>query len=271
MPSVEPNPLLRRLPSDVAAIVAKEWTYFRREPQFKAMAVQTVYTLVLLSVGIVLPSLRGGVWGMLPGDDLLLGVSGVLLLSLLPLLFNVWAGEGAAITLLFSLPTPRRALLLGKNVAHGTLLLGVCGVGLVAAAALSGHWESLPAAGAWVVLAAPLLLAAGNLVSIRFPHRMLVRGQRWQRGGVAAAADGSGCAYAVLYAAGLRRDVSGPAPRAGRRGLAGPLGHPDVLVRALPAPRRRLLGRPVRHPARSGRGLAAAREPEIMQKIVPGE
>ena len=192
---------------------------------------------------------------MLRGDKLLLGVSGVLLLSLVPLLFNIWAGEGAAITLLFSLPTPRRALLLGKNVAHGTLLLGVCGVGLVAAAALSGHWEALPAAGAWVVLAAPLLLAAGNLVSIRFPHRMLVRGQRWQRGGVAA-----GRLRLRLrrpLRAGLRGDARGPAPRAGRRPAAGPPGHPGVLVRALPAPRRRLFGRAVRHPAQTSRGLAA--------------
>jgi hypothetical protein len=196
-----PLPNLRGFPPEVAAMMWKEWTYFRRDPQYKALAVQSVYTLVVLSASIALPSLRQGSWGLLPGDGLLLGVSGVLLLSLLPLLFNQWAGEGAAITALFSLPTPRRAMLLGKNAAHGSLLLVVCAVGLLVAATFGHAWHGLPLAGAWVLLAGPLLLAAGNLVSVRFPHRMMVRGQRWGRGGTASADDGtgSGCAYSLLY------------------------------------------------------------------------
>ncbi len=132
---------------------------------------------------------------------LLWALSATLLLSLLPLLFNIWGGEGAAVTVLFSLPTPRRALLLGKNLAHGAVLIGLNVIGLTALAALLGVWADLPLLLVWTLVAAPTLLAAGNLVSIRFPHRMLVRGQRWQKGGVAAAggADGTGCVYVFLY------------------------------------------------------------------------
>ena len=267
----EPNQLLRRLPGEIAAVAAKEWTYFRREPQYKAMAVQTVYTLVLLSVSIVLPSLGRGWEGLKNGDGLLLGVSGVLLLSLLPLLFNIWAGEGAAITVLFSLPTPRRSLLLGKNLAHGTLLLGVCAVGLTAAAALSGDWASLPTAGVWVVLAAPLLLAAGNLVSVRFPHRMLVRGQRWQRGGTASAGDGSGCAYAFLYALAYAAAFLALLPVLAAVLLPGRLGIPGFWhVLSLPLASVYSVGLYLIL-LRQAEVWLLAREPEIVQKIVPGE
>ena len=120
--------------------------------------------------------------------------------ALIPLLFNIFGGEGAAITVLFSFPTRRRAILLGKNLAHVPVLLIVNFVGLTLAAALTPPWSAFPLALIWTLLAAPVLLAAGNLVSIRFPHRMLVRGQRWSRGGVAhAGGEGSGCAYGLLY------------------------------------------------------------------------
>ena len=237
---------------------AKEWTYFRREPQYKAMAVQTVYTLVLLSASIALPSLRRGGWGLLPGDGLLLGVSGVLLLSLLPLLFNIWAGEGAAITVLFSLPTPRRALLLGKNVAHGALLLGVCGVGLTAAAALER--------------------AAGRRCRRRgrgwcWPRRCCWRRATWSR---SAFRTGCWCGASAGSAAGWPRRGTAPAaptpsctcwPTGQRFWRCCPCWPPSLLPGrwgipalwyALSLPlAAALLGRPLRHPARAGRGLAA--------------
>lgn len=270
-PAVGHSALAGHLPDDVAAIVQKEWTYFQREPQYKALAVNTIYTLVILGVGVMTPFLGHG-GPQLPGDGLLLGVAGVLLLSLLPLLFNIWAGEGAAITVLFSLPTPRRALLLGKNLAHGTLLLGVCALGLIAAAMLSKQWAALPEAGAWVLLAAPVVLAAGNLVSIRFPHRMLVRGQRWQRGGVATAGDGgSGCAYAFLYLLAYGATFLALLPvlaaillpnHWGISGLWYALSLPLAAVYS---------GALYLILLRQAEVWLLAREPEIMQRIVPGE
>ncbi|MDQ2799245.1 MAG: hypothetical protein M3Y13_06345 [Armatimonadota bacterium] len=196
------NALLARLPADIAAVAGKEWTYFRREPQYKAMLVQIVYTIVAIAIPVLLPMTSGRMFAggaFWQSDWVLFGVSGTLLLSTLPLLFNMWGGEGAAITFLFSLPTSRRSMLLGKNLAHGAVALLINGAGLLAAAVVTGRAGGLPLALAWVCLALPVLLAAGNLVSIQFPHRMLVRGQRWSKGSVSASSDGAGCAYGVLY------------------------------------------------------------------------
>lgn len=198
------NDRASRLPPDIAAVARKEWVYLRREPQYKAMAMQMVYVLVAIAIPILLPSAASpglGRRAMLESDWFLPGVSATLLLGLLPLLFNLWGLEGAAITVLLSFPTRRRSLMLGKNLAHAVVLLAVSVLGLLGAAILTGHARTLPLAFAETLVAAPLLLAAGNLVSARFPHRMLVRGQSWKRGNPSAAggADGAGCAYAFLY------------------------------------------------------------------------
>ncbi len=198
-----PTGLWARLPSDVAAMAGKEFVYFRREPQYKALAVNVVYTVVIVAMSILLQATghgrhRAGLVAL--GDWLFFGLSTTLIVAMSPLLFNIFGGEGAAVTMLFSFPTRRRAMLLGKNLAHLSVYLGINIIGLVAIATVSGRWDLLPAALAWVIIAAPVLLAAGNLVSIRFPHQMLVRGQRWQRGGVATISSGNnGCAYVLLY------------------------------------------------------------------------
>lgn len=193
----------RFIPAEVAAIKNKEFIYLTREPQYKAMAINVLYTLVAIAVPILLPiasRTSPGETITLLGDWVLFALSGTLLLALIPLLFNIFGGEGAAITVLFSFPTRRRSILLGKNLAHVTVLVIINFAGLALAAALTGHWGAFPLALIWTLLAAPVLLAAGNLVSIRFPHRMLVRGQRWSRGGVAhASSEGGGCAYGLLY------------------------------------------------------------------------
>ncbi len=199
-------PLARALPPAALAMMGKEWTYLQREPQYKAMAVNVLYTLAVIGLPFLLPlSGRSNAYGHLSflGEWLLFGVAGTLLLALLPLLFNIFGGEGAAVTVLFSFPTRRRDILLGKNGAHGAVLLLVTALGLSVAAALTHEWRAWPAAYALVLLCAPVLLAVGNLVSIRLPHRVLVRGQRWSRGGIASASGGlgEGCGYAFLYLA----------------------------------------------------------------------
>ena len=205
-PHARVSPWARILPPAALAVMGKEWTYLQREPQYKAMAVNVLYTLAAIGLPFLLPlSGRTNVSGRLGflGEWLLFGVAGTLLLALLPLLFNIFGGEGAAVTVLFAFPTRRRDILLGKNGAHGAVLLLVAALGLGLAAALAHQWQALPAAFALVILAGPVLLAVGNLVSIRLPHRVLVRGQRWSRGGMASASGGlgEGCGYAFLYLA----------------------------------------------------------------------
>ncbi len=267
-------PWARFLPPAAAAVMGKEWVYLQREPQYKAMAVNVLYTLAAIGLPFLLPlSGHGDTRGRLSflGEWLLFGIAGTLLLALLPLLFNIFGGEGAAVTVLFSFPTRRRDMLLGKNGAHGVVLLLVAAIGLTAAAALTHQWQALPAAFALVILAAPVLLAVGNLVSIRLPHRVLVRGQRWSRGGIASASGGlgEGCGYAFLYLAAYIAAFAAVLPCVaavllpGRFGIAPgwyalslplALGYALVLYRVL-------LGQ--------AETWLLAREPEIAGRIVP--
>ena len=237
------------------------------------MAVNSLYTLVAIAAPILLP-LSGGAASTLSylGDWLLFGFSATLLLSLLPLLFNLWGGEGAAVTVLFSFPTRRRALLLGKNLAHGALLLILNVVGLFLVAGLTNRWGALPLALVWTFLACPVLLAAGNLVSVRFPHRMLVRGQRWSRGGMATTGDSSqGCAYASLYLLAYGATIIALLPAAAAVLLPRLLGGPSLWY-ALTLPLAALYSGAL-YVVLLGQAETwlLAREPEIASRIVPAD
>ncbi|MGO8671429.1 MAG: hypothetical protein ACLQVD_08730 [Capsulimonadaceae bacterium] len=194
------------IPVQIAALMRKELTYLRRDPQYKAVLVQMVYIVGLIVVPLVLNRAPSNVdilgsassrtrdyFGLVP----LIGVTAALVMATSPLIFNIFGGEGAALTVLFSFPAPRRGILVAKNLSHGLLLIGMCTVALSVMAALRGLWVWLiPVLGAFC-LSLPILLATGNLVSIRLPHRMLVRGQRLQ-GGSTPSIGGAGCAYPFL-------------------------------------------------------------------------
>jgi hypothetical protein len=193
--------LLSRLPEDVAAVVGKELTYLVRDPQYKAMAVQRLYSLMAIAIPIIVPSYRYGRHFSMHayGGVAFIGVGSSLLLAMTPLAFNIFGSEGAAITVLFSLPTRRRSILIGKNLAHFVVMaiLAVVGLGLVSV--VTHRWSDLPLALLTVLISAPVLFAAGNLISVRLPQKMLMRGQRWQRGGLGGPGNGAGCLYNLAY------------------------------------------------------------------------
>lgn len=195
--------LLNAIPREVGAVTEKELVYLVRDPQYKAMAVQLLYTMMALAIPILLPSYQVG--KSLPNTVFqgwaLLGVGAALLLSMAPLVFNIFGGEGAAITVLFSLPTRRRNIFLGKNLAHLAVLALLGLVGMTVISAGLHQWAAMPLALLTVIIAAPVLMAAGNLISVRLPHRMLVRGHRWQKGGASMSGGNAGCLYALAYMA----------------------------------------------------------------------
>ena len=198
-----PAGVLAWLPQDVGAVAGKELTYLVRDPQYKALGVQLLYSMLALAVPLLLPSYRIGrqpLWTSF-GNIALLGVDSALLLAVAPLVFNIFGGEGAAITVLFSLPTSRRSILIGKNISHFFVVTALGTIGLTVVCAFTHLWGGFPIALLTVILAAPVLLAAGNLISVRLPHRMLVRGQRWQRGGASTGDANAGCLYGLAYVA----------------------------------------------------------------------
>jgi len=209
------------LPPALAAVIQKEWRYLWRDPQYKVAAINMLYTLVIFALAFILnPSWRyltampgSGFGGALGGPlaAFLRGlisfrIVGILLLASLPLVFNIFGGEGTSITILFSFPTPRRYLFIGKNLAHAAIVLALCVVGVLGGSYLTNTLSYAGIGLLEALVAIPILLAAGNLISIRFPHRMVVRGQRWNRSnqvalGGAGGGTGTGCGYAFVYLA----------------------------------------------------------------------
>jgi hypothetical protein len=193
-----------------AAIAQKEGRYLVREPQYKAIAVNMLYSLFVLAVPFL-----WGTGGQSAGPSLHLSAlhnimpflaTGVLMLATMPLVFNIFGGEGAAVTVLLSFPTPRPAILLGKNATHSLLILALAGVALVALCSALHALDVAALAFVWVLAATPVMLGAGNLISVFFPHRFAIRGQRWSRGervniggASSGGGTGSGCAYYFLY------------------------------------------------------------------------
>ncbi len=178
----------------VRAMWTKERRYFERDPAYKAAFVQMIYMLVV----VVMPWLQmrnnpavlpGGEVGFIMREVLPFVVATGLTTTFLPITFNILGGEGNAITVLLSLPTPRREVVLGKNLLHALILVPIPAVVIVAVCALLHVSHLAPIGLLWVAIDVATLLGIGNVVSMLLPHRMVVRGQGYQR---------PGCGYALI-------------------------------------------------------------------------
>jgi hypothetical protein len=205
-----PSRVLRWWHSEVGALVQKEWIYLIREPQYKALAVNMVYSLVPMVFAFGLRQHAPGAdisaltaSGRLPpiwSLGIMIVIPSALLLTTLALTFNVFGGEASAITVLLTMPTRRLQFLQAKNIAYLPISLLIASVGAIAGAVIMHGFSLLPIVAAWIVMVILVMMGTGNLVSVRFPHRIVIRGQRWRSGGnVAFGGGASGCGYALLY------------------------------------------------------------------------
>jgi hypothetical protein len=201
----------------IQSIVQKEWRYFIRDPQYKAMGSRILYLMVVFGFTFARANAIGhnpfsgsqsgsaGIMGNLIHLTMPMDMSAFLLLAVLPLTFNIFGGEGAAVTMFFSFPTPRRHLFFGKNVAHGTLIFAITFIGVCVVSYLTHSLSTLPLITVWLFTATLVLLGAGNLVSVRFPTKLVLRGGLLSRGGQMSVgtsqSPGAGCAYSLLYLA----------------------------------------------------------------------
>jgi hypothetical protein len=193
------------------AIAQKEWRYLLRDPQYKALAMNALYMIAVWGFSLTQGGGRrffefgedtGNPFARILRATLPILISGFILLFSMQLTFNIFGGEGPAVTLLFSFPVSRRTLVLGKNLAYGLVVLIVEVAAVIAASILTHDFSTLPISLFWVTMATLVILAAGNLVSVKFPTRLVIRGGRFGRGGQVSAGSrsmGSGCSYMLLY------------------------------------------------------------------------
>jgi hypothetical protein len=201
--------------NEIFALVRKERAYLIREPAYKALAVNTLYTLAAMFFAFFNAGAMTdhSIWqtnGYAGGDAFgpmlwirvirVFMLPTILLLATLPLTFNIFGGDASAITVLLAFPTPRWKIIAAKNIAYAPVVVGLCAFGVIIGAILMQQTAMLPLALAWILIAVPVVIGTGNLVSVWFPHKLMVRGQRWGRGGQVSFGSGpTGCGYGFLY------------------------------------------------------------------------
>jgi hypothetical protein len=168
---VKPGWAVAGLSSPVAAVFEKELRYLGRSGPMLLTFVTPIIMLVVFGV-------RGRSGGFLDNSpDLALPIgSAYALLLLTNLIYNTFGADGGGVQFFLASPASFRSVVLGKNLAHMAVLAAevvVLGVGV----SLLFRPPSLLAVAttvAGLLFAAPLNLAAGNLLSLYSPKKIEV-------------------------------------------------------------------------------------------------
>ncbi|HEU5350914.1 MAG TPA: hypothetical protein VFU55_04915 [Terracidiphilus sp.] len=202
----------------LTALIEKELrTLTRSMPQLYALAVPVVMVFV---IGTIFRNTAGAgrhVFTLAVPVCVAYG-----LLGFTRVIYNNLGMEGAGIQMLFLSPTPIRTVLLGKNLFHAALYL-LMGAASGALAVWRVGWPSLAvtlATAAWVVLAVPVNLTVGNVLSLVMPYKVNPGRLTRQPGSQANALLGMGCQATLL---GIGGAVFGLCFFFGRQWLAAPL------------------------------------------------
>jgi ABC-2 type transport system permease protein len=188
----------------IFAIVQKEYKYFVRDPQYKSLVVRMIYLIAAIGFSFFRTTQRTNHAGfeLFSSFDawkkllLPLGLVGMVQFASASLPMNMFGGEGPAITVLFSFPIKRRYLVIGKNIAYGQIILMFSLIVICALSYLTHNLNEIPLCIAYLLMATPISIAVGNLMSIKFPYRMIVRGSRFTTG---SSSTGAGCGYGLVF------------------------------------------------------------------------
>jgi ABC-2 type transport system permease protein len=160
------------LPAPVAAVYEKEMHCFLRSgPVLLTVAVPAL-VLVILRASLTRAS-KPGIFGA--GADYAFPVGAVYsLLMLTNLVYNSFGADSGGVQLLFTAPVHLRSVVLGKNLAHASVLMACTALVLTAASLLYHPPQPavLLATLSWLMFAAPVNLAVGNLLSVFAPKRV---------------------------------------------------------------------------------------------------
>ncbi len=192
-PSRTGSPLELRLPPVIAAIAMKEVKYFTRDPFFKSLLVSALFMLGFWFVIILHPFSpdRGG----FNFAALFVWIIPVLAMqTAMRLTGNLFGTEGSAAATLFTFPSSRRQILLGKNVIQFPVLIVYYSLVVTVICLLGKLTGMLLPLLLWVMLMTGMQMAVGNLTSIYFPMPAVVRGWRMRQNSA-----GQGCGYGFVY------------------------------------------------------------------------
>jgi ABC-2 type transport system permease protein len=168
--------LARLLPGQVLAIAVKDFKFFRRDPQIQGMLLQSLITIVLLSLYVVYNSIQSGrdagsfisfigPWAMMVAPLFMM-------ISLYTLSYNLLGFERQGLTALFLFPVQPRHILWGKNLPIFIMGLVEVLILVLLLAFLSHAWQyALPSLTVGLAGIA-VILGCGNFTSVFMPQRM---------------------------------------------------------------------------------------------------
>jgi ABC-2 type transport system permease protein len=167
----------RIIPPQVSALALKEFKYFWRDPQLKAMMFQSViYVAIFLVAPLLNPSSSrfGG------NGYVLLITPMIVLLFMLTLSLNTLGLERQGLTTLFLFPVTPQRILWGKNLAVATLGIVELVVLISIGAFLSHAWNFVLPVLIGGLAGMGVTLGCGNFTSVYFPQyvRQMQRGFR---------------------------------------------------------------------------------------------
>jgi ABC-2 type transport system permease protein len=183
------------LPPVIEAVIEKELKYLRRDPFFKASLMMAIYMLVVIIILLVSPRTARPQAMRDLAQVIVCGASSMLLFAEAQLAFNIFGNDGAAAAMLFLFPSPRQHIIIGKNAALFVALSGVNLVFALVLTALGKRLQLLPEVFLWFVLATVMLISCGNLISLWFPVRIVMRGWTVRRHSASR-----GLLHGVIYA-----------------------------------------------------------------------
>jgi len=158
------------LSHEVSAVLEKELRYLGRSGPMMLTLITPVVMLAVFGLG---PARNGAFLQRSPDLSYPMG-AGYALILLTNLMYNNFGADGGGIQFYLAAPVRLRAVILGKNLAHLTILLGEL-VLLWISVSLMFHPPTLfmtITTLAAIMFALPVNLAAGNLLSIYSPKRI---------------------------------------------------------------------------------------------------
>lgn len=167
---VTPGWKLHFLPAPVVAVLEKELRYLGRSAPMLLTLVTPVVMLAVFGLG---PARNGAFLQRSPDLSYPVGV-GYTLILLTNLIYNNFGADGGGVQFFFASPVRFRTVVFAKNLAHVAILLGEMLI-LWISVSLMFHPPSLlmtVTSFAAVLFAAPINLAAGNLLSLYSPKRV---------------------------------------------------------------------------------------------------
>ena len=153
----------------IAAVFEKELTYLRRSPPVLFNLVAPIFVLLIYGTSRSASHFSSSASRFL----FPIGVA-YSLLTLINLAYNCFANDGGGVQFYFSSPVPMRRVVFAKNLVSLCLVAVQLVILWVAVKLMfqAPSAEMVVATLAWLLFAAPLTFAAGNVVSIYFPKKV---------------------------------------------------------------------------------------------------